>query len=194
MPLTLKVTLRNSTSSIMTTSTLGYALLGLLRERPSSGYDLRKTFSLTPLVKFSDSPGAIYPALRRLEEAGLVRGRIEDGSGLRRRKMFRTTAAGIAELKKWLNQPVVQDDVVRDMDQLMLRFAFMESAAAVRFLMSLERELKSYVPVLREYLAKHQAEMPLSGSLALESGIRDYETHLRWARDALAVYRKKRRT
>jgi DNA-binding PadR family transcriptional regulator len=181
----------------MSPSTLGYALLGLLREQPSSGYDLRKTFSLTPLVTFSDSPGAIYPALRRLEEARLIRGTIEDGSGLRRRKIFRVTAAGIAELRKWLNQPVVRDDVARGGDELMLRFAFMDGAvgrvAAVRFLKSLERELSSYVSTLREYLAEHRKEMPLSGRLALESGIRGYETRVVWARDALATYKRAQR-
>ena len=37
---------------------------------------------------YSDSPGAIYPALSRLEKQGLIRGTIEQGSGLRRRQMF----------------------------------------------------------------------------------------------------------
>ena len=57
---------------------LGYALLGLL-QKPSSGYDLRKVFSSTSMKTYSDSPGAIYPALRRLEHRGLVRGTIEEG-------------------------------------------------------------------------------------------------------------------
>jgi DNA-binding PadR family transcriptional regulator len=64
---------------------LGYALLGLL-QKPSSGYDLRKVFSSTSMKTYSDSPGAIYPALRRLEHRGLVRGTIEEGSGMRRGK------------------------------------------------------------------------------------------------------------
>lgn len=181
----------------MSPSTLGYALLGLLREQPSSGYDLRKTFSLTPLVTFSDSPGAIYPALRRLEEGGLIRGTIEDGSGLRRRKIFSLTAAGIAELRKWLNQPVVREDVARGGEELMLRFAFMDGVVgkvgAARFLKSLERELISYVSTLRDYLVEHRKEMPLSGRLALESGIRGYETRVAWTRDALATYKRAQR-
>ena len=51
-------------------STLGYALLGLLHAGPQSGYGLRRTFVTTPLAVFSDSPGAIYPALRRLARQG----------------------------------------------------------------------------------------------------------------------------
>ena len=40
-----------------------------------SGYDLRKIFTTTAMGSFSDSPGAIYPALARLEANGLVRER-----------------------------------------------------------------------------------------------------------------------
>lgn len=50
-----------------TTSPLECALLGLLHQMPRSGYNLRKTFSSSPLAAFSDSPGAVYPALRQLE-------------------------------------------------------------------------------------------------------------------------------
>jgi DNA-binding PadR family transcriptional regulator len=173
-------------------SLLGYALLGLLYSRPSSGYDLRKIFALTPLRSFSDSPGAIYPALQRLEERRLIRGKVEEGSGLRRRKIYRLSAGGVAELKKWLIRPVTGEDVVRGMDELLLRFAFMDSvierSVVIEFLRAWERELKSYVPTLREYLKSEQSKMPTCGRLALESGIRSYETQLRWVRDALATY------
>jgi DNA-binding PadR family transcriptional regulator len=173
-------------------SLLGYALMGWLSTKPSSGYDLRKIFALTPLRTFSDSPGAIYPALRRLEERGLIRGHVEDGAGLRRRKIYRLSAVGVSALKKWLSQPVTVEDVIRGMDELMLRFAFMDPvlgrSASREFLSALERELKSYVPTLRQYLKSEQSKMPTSGRLALESGIRGYEARLRWVRDALAIY------
>ena len=52
---------------------LGYALLGLLQGKPSSGYDLRKIFSSTSMRTYSDSPGSIYPALLRLEKQGLMK-------------------------------------------------------------------------------------------------------------------------
>jgi DNA-binding PadR family transcriptional regulator len=173
-------------------SLLGYALLGLLYSQPSSGYDLRKIFALTPLRSFSDSPGAIYPALRRLEERRLIRGKVQEGSGLRRRKIYRLSAEGVAALKQWLIRPVTSEDIVRGMDELLLRFAFMDSvverSVPIEFLRALERELKSYVPTIREYLRSEQSKMPTSGRLALESGIRSYEAHLRWVRDALTIY------
>jgi DNA-binding PadR family transcriptional regulator len=171
---------------------LGYALLGLLAQKPSSGYDLRKVFAHTPMQSFSDSPGAIYPALKRLEKRGLIRGKIEHGSGLRRRQVFRLTAAGGAALKSWLRKPPTQAEVIRAPNELMLRFSFMDVILgpedSQRFLAAVQRELTSYIPTLREYLAAHKADLPLSAKLALENGIRADESLLRWARDAQAAY------
>src|SRR5258708_31023457 len=57
--------MKNAGSTASTESLLGFAILGMLHARPQSGYDLRKAFVATPMRLFSDSPGAIYPALRR---------------------------------------------------------------------------------------------------------------------------------
>jgi DNA-binding PadR family transcriptional regulator len=173
-------------------SLLGYALLGLLHQRPSSGYALRRAFALTPLGTFSDSPGAIYPALRRLELQGLVRGRVESSAGLRQKQTFRLTTPGLAALKEWLERPLRRADVVRGMDEVMLRLAFMDEvmapAASIRLLQSLAGELGAYLPTLHAYLDEHRGQMPLSGRLALESGIRAYEEQWRWVSDALKAY------
>jgi len=173
-------------------STLAFALLGLIWQEPRSGYDLRKFFSSTPMISFSDSPGAIYPALRRLELRGLVRGHVEEQSGLRRRRIFQLTARGRAEFKRWQKQAVMRHDVVRNLDALMLRFAFMdqfaEKGAALQFLKAFHKELAAYIPSLRKYLKSNRQHMPQSGRLALESGIQAYETQLRWTKDALTTY------
>ncbi len=49
----------------------------------------------------------------------------------------------------------------------------------------------AYIPKLRNYLEAHEERLPLSGRLALESGIRGYEAHWQWSRDAQAAYRKR---
>jgi DNA-binding PadR family transcriptional regulator len=173
-------------------SLLGYALLGLLHQKPSSGYALRRIFATTPMGTFSDSPGAIYPALRRLERQGLLHGRVEPSAGLRRKQTFRLTPRGLAALKEWLERPLTRADVVRGMEDVMLRLALMDQvigrAATARFLRSLARELAAYLPTLRAYLDEHRHEMPLSGRLALESGIRAYEDQSRWVIDAVKAY------
>src|SRR5215471_4592919 len=106
---------------------LGYALLGLIRLRqPSSGYDLRKAFAGRPMATFSDSPGSIYPALKRLEQSGMVRCTLDQTSRVRRRAVYRLTPKGKHALERWLKQPVRADDVLRRMPELFLRFSFLE--------------------------------------------------------------------
>lgn len=178
-------------------SLLGLALLGLLQQQPLSGYDLRKIFAATPMGGFSDSPGAIYPALRRLEEQRWVRGEVRESAGLRRRRVFRPTPKGLASFKAWQSRPIVRDDVVRRIPELLLRFAFMDQTLgaerALAFLREFARELSSYIPSLRQHLDAHVDEMPLSGRLALESGIEEYEVRLQWARRAIARYERRKR-
>lgn len=180
-----------------TVSLLGCALLGLVHQKARSGYDLRKIFASTPMGTFSDSPGAIYPALERLEKQGLVRGQLQASSGRRRRRVFRLTASGRRSFKAWQTKVVSQDDVVHRMEELMLRFGFMDETAgpahAMRFLKSLTRELSRYTPSLRQYLKANAPHMPLSGRLALESGVRSYEELLRWSRSSLAKYANRKK-
>ncbi len=173
---------------------LGYALLGLL-QKPSSGYDLRKVFSSTSMKTYSDSPGAIYPALGRLEKAGLIRGTVEEGSGMRRRQIFRLTPNGLDELEQWIRRPVTREDLVRGPQEIMLRFAFSEIAAgataAVELLRSLETELQAYVADLHQELEAFPPAMPMSARLAFESGIRGTQCFLDWTHYALATYEKR---
>ena len=85
---------------------LGYALMGLIHQKPSSGYDLRKVFAETAMGNYSSSPGAIYPALERLETAGLIRGTVEEMGGMRRRKLYHLSPSGLTALKGWLPDAV----------------------------------------------------------------------------------------
>ena len=183
-------TIRYNTKRIMETRevpVLGLALLGLVHERsPCSGYDLRKVFAQTPMGTYSDSPGAIYPALRRLEKSGLIRGCSEPASSVRKRQLYRATPRGEAALRTWLAKPVETEDLIRRMGELSLRFAFMESVLGRRgcivYLQSLLSALKSYVPVLQEHMKMQRGKMPLSASLALRCGIMGYQNQMAWAR------------
>jgi DNA-binding PadR family transcriptional regulator len=178
-------------------SLLGFALLGLLHEQPMSGYDLRKVFASTAMGSFSDSPGAIYPALGRLEKRGLVKGTVEESSSLRKRRVFKVTAKGATALKAWLKRPVTQDDVMRRIGELMLRFAFMDDALGAErttdFLREYAERLSEYLPNLKEFHKAQTNTMPMSARLAFESGIEEYEVRLKWARSSVAVYERGKR-
>ena len=178
-------------------SILGYALLGLIYQQPLSGYDVKKIFASTPMAGFSDSPGAIYPALRKLEQLGFVRSEVEHMGGLRRRRAFEITPKGVAALKAWQSKPIVEEDMVHSVAELMLRFAFMDETLgaerSLEFLREFAEKLASYIPTLREYRDAHAKVMSTSGLLALESGIQEYEARLEWAKSSIARYRRRRR-
>lgn len=175
---------------------LGYALLGLLQPKPASGYDLRKIFSSTSMRTYSDSPGAIYPALNRLEKQGLIRGSIVAGAGLRRRQVFRVTANGLSQLKQWITRPVTHEDVAGGPQEVMLRFACSEiavgRAAAIELLRSLQAALQTHVKTLRQEQQGIQPGSPTSARLAFECGVRANRTLLDWTHYALATYEKEK--
>jgi DNA-binding PadR family transcriptional regulator len=178
---------------------LAMALVGLVHLEPRSGYELRKVFGTTPIGVYGDSPGAIYPALRRLEAAGLISGSVEGGESMRPRRVFRPTPQGIRTLEEWVSQPLTREDVVSGLDELMLRFAFMERVVTLDgtsdFLRSLIAEIESYLEELARHLAALEELGSLHGRLALMSGIANYKSQARWARKALeeiAAEKKKR--
>jgi DNA-binding PadR family transcriptional regulator len=171
---------------------LELALLGLLGQEPRSGYDLRKVFTATPLSHFSDSPGAIYPALRRLVARKWVSASAPAGG--RRRQVFRLTAAGRRAWKGWLRLLPTRDEVVWEMDGLLLRFAFMgetlPAAFPLRFLEAFLGHVEVHVDELRKFGAVHMPQMSATGRLAFEAGIDSYEASASWARRALETLRR----
>jgi DNA-binding PadR family transcriptional regulator len=170
-------------------STLSLAVLGLISQSPLTGYEIRKIFATTPMGHFSSSPGAIYPALRRIEEARWVHGRVGQGKTRRERVTYEITPQGREVLVQHLSQPVTRDDVIWHMDDLMMRFAFMDGLigreAAVRFLRDFAAQIDAYVIVLRGYLDSVKGTMPPCGRLAMEQGIQSYEMNAQWARRAI---------
>src|SRR5450432_3482865 len=88
----------------MKLTTLDALLLFLVSHQGQSGYDIRQVFQSTPLGLFSDSPGAIYPALARLEMRGWLSSTVDAGG--RRRRVYERTVAGDAALRAWLALPI----------------------------------------------------------------------------------------
>jgi DNA-binding PadR family transcriptional regulator len=172
---------------------LGYALLGMLHQQPYSGYDLRKLFTLTPLSQFSDSPGAIYPALERLRAKGWIGASRPVGG--RRRREYRPTSAGRRAWTAWLHRPATRAEVVWGLDALMIRFAFMGGtvgqAETMRFLDGLARELDAHVLDLKRYREGAAGGLTTTGGLALDAGIESYEARAAWARRARTVLTQK---
>jgi PadR family transcriptional regulator, regulatory protein PadR len=68
-------------------------LLASLENGPRHGYAVREALRERGGARFDLPTGTIYPALRRLEAAGLVSGTWAEASG-RRRRLYQLTLAG----------------------------------------------------------------------------------------------------
>lgn len=84
------------------TSTLGFALVGLLAREPATGYDLAQQLRRPVGWFWTARHSQIYPELARLEQARLVRHVVIQGAGPRDTKRYSVTAAGRREVRAWL--------------------------------------------------------------------------------------------
>ncbi len=82
-----------------------YAVLGLLTYAPLSGYDIRRIYEQSLGNFWSESYGAIYPILKKLEEEGLATREVERGEGKPDRNVYTITDLGREEMHRWLAQP-----------------------------------------------------------------------------------------
>jgi DNA-binding PadR family transcriptional regulator len=166
-------------------------LLGVIADEPRSGYGLKRMFNATPASVYQPSPGALYPALRRLEGRGLLCVEETVSSGRRAQRLYHVTEAGRAAHLDWLRQPVVPATVASDLGLHLMRFAMMENQLAredvLAFLKSLADALDSFVSGMQQYVASGvQASRP-HAQLALEHGIAVHRASLEWTRSAMAA-------
>lgn len=107
-------------------SELEYALLALLALHPhASGYELHAIIKESTGHLLSASFSQIYPALRKLHDAGLVEYDLEPIKNRPGKKRYSLTPAGHAEFQGWLVSPI---DFTRGFNPLDLRIPFLPLA------------------------------------------------------------------
>lgn len=87
-----------------------YAVLGLLLDQPSYGYEVLVRFRRAfDLAQWGISPQGLYASLDRLERDGLIEPADMSDRGVRRRQPktpYRVTPAGADELQRFLETPM----------------------------------------------------------------------------------------
>ncbi len=78
--------------------TLELLVLRLLRSGQLNGWDIMQRIQLVSGEVLSVTPGALYPALHRLEEKGLIVAEWRASDNNRRAKFYRLTAVGRKQL------------------------------------------------------------------------------------------------
>jgi PadR family transcriptional regulator PadR len=78
---------------------LDLLLLAAVRDRPAHGYAIAETLRARSDGAFNLPEGTLYPALHRLERAGLLTSRWSEASG-RRRRVYQLTVKGQRAVEK----------------------------------------------------------------------------------------------
>ena len=79
--------------------TLELLVLRLLRSGSFNGWDIMQRLQLVSGEVLSVTPGALYPALHRLEERGLISAEWGPSGNNRKAKFYKLTAAGRKQLE-----------------------------------------------------------------------------------------------
>jgi DNA-binding PadR family transcriptional regulator len=175
---------------------LEFAVLGLLREAPMHGYELRKRLNTSLGFFRAFSYGSLYPCLRSLLESGLL-DQEADGppplAGRRAKVVYRLSDAGKERLGELLAQagPDAWDD-----EHFGVRFAFFaQTSRGVRM-----RVLEGRRTRLEERLARMQASLDRTNArldaytLELQRhGVESVEREVRWLAELIDCERTGRR-
>ena len=106
---------------------LELAILGFLGEEPLHGYELKSRITRLAGYARPVSDGSLYPAINRLERAGLVSRQREPGAAAAPRHTLSLTAAGREELLRRLRDPAELD--VTDQNRFFTLLAFLGQLA-----------------------------------------------------------------
>ena len=105
-------------SDLLKQGTLELLVLRLLRAGPLNGWDIMQRIRFASGEVLSVTPGALYPALHRLEERGLIEAEWTASENNRRAKVYKLMRAGakqlVAERDTWERFTGAVEAILRD--------------------------------------------------------------------------------
>lgn len=123
--------------------TLKYAMLGLMKRGPISGYDISREFSDNALASFWHARHSqIYPELKRLLEEGLITYETVIQGEKLEKKVYSLTPLGEAEFRHWLRSDEPLDPTPKDVFRL--RTYYSESLSPDEYLRLLDSQTRQH--------------------------------------------------
>ena len=157
-------------------SLVAHGLLGLLEDRPTHGYELRRSFD----ERFSGGrplrSGQVYSTLGRLERDGRVdEVGGEQGPGPERR-LYEITEDGVAELERWLASPEAPEPYLQSVvfAKVIVALTSGRSAQAV-----LDAQRDRHVDAMR-VLTRQKEGADLAGVVRADFALLHLDADIRW--------------
>jgi DNA-binding PadR family transcriptional regulator len=166
---------------------LEYLILGIISVEARTGYDIMTVLEQAGNA-LSASPGSIYPALKRLEKARLIEGRIEVIRETRPRKLYAITVQGEAILDRWIRTPSPLMGSRAEFEAMLAQFIFtanrLTRAETLEWLHSCEQALETYHEARRTFLEILKASAPLHQQLVFEAKTMEFDMQRAWLEQA----------
>ncbi|WP_344877891.1 PadR family transcriptional regulator [Nonomuraea antimicrobica] len=157
---------------------LRIALLGLLSAvGPASGYDLAKKFERSLNHVWQAGHTQIYPELVKMAADGLL---AVEAEGARGRKIYTVTAEGDHELRTWMVEHAPAGAVRSEIALQAFLLPLMTRDQAVGVVERIKAEFEARLETLDCKPRDH------FGRYALDLGLAQARTGIRWAEDTLA--------
>ena len=134
---------------------LHYAALGVLEARPMSGYELSRFFESSARWVWAAPQSQIYPLLKRLETAGLIKGEEQVRGDRLRSVRYSVTEAGLADLHGWLVRDQPHPDV---RDPRLLQALFLDMVPPDEGMAVLARQVETLRADVQQW-SVHQARL-----------------------------------
>lgn len=171
-------------------TTLEYILLGVLSIEPQSGYSVNSTLQ-NGIYRWKASPGATYPALKRLEKNEIIASEIQVVTETQSRKVYHLTVQGEELLNNWLTAPLTESELLEEHNVMLVKFLFAEvrlnRQQVLAFLDEYEKRMEVFDTKLR---IMHQFAKDVSTphqKLIYQSIAMERIAHRRWIRNAKQV-------
>jgi DNA-binding PadR family transcriptional regulator len=165
---------------------LELAILGLLRDVPRHGYELKQ--QLAELGFWKVSFGSLYPALRRLEK----RSHIEAVRSSGRRKAYRITEAGRDAFHAMLREEPEEAEEDRRFNLRLAFFRYLEPALRITTLERRRRQLVELLVESRRTLREaqlHRTSIDRYTLALMERTVRTTESDIAWLDELIAAER-----
>lgn len=169
----------------MSAMSLRFALLGVLAEEPSSGYDLVRRFKISLGQVWPATQSQIYTELTKLADAELIK--VSD-EGARGRKEYSVTEAGLEQLREWLTDTRPKRQPRNEMLMRVFFLGQIGRAQARAYLTDVEELYMNAESELHELGANvdwDDSDLSVYGRIAMEWGERFAAMNQEWARWAL---------
>lgn len=162
-------------------------ILGLLSHENLTGYDIKKRIDGAINFFWKGSFGNIYPALRDMEQTGLLTKK-EESEGGREKITYRITDEGKKVLKNWLREEQASNELKYE-TLLKLFFGGADNKKiSVHNIEIFEEQIKEDLKVLKSYCKALESAPEdkdhLYFYLTASFGVETYEAYLKWCTKA----------